>query len=232
MVCTQLQRILCLDLAVTSAPSRVSSWQPSDLVERMLREPLDAFLQNIDATPYLVVRLDDFSNDLGAGLADADSVTKRKRLRDVSHATLHLSAAVTEQLRVARAASMQTVPNRMLIREAPPPARGFPAPELLSSKCYIVQLSTRSERPGPLSIGRDTTHNIVLLHPSVSSTHAFLTLGRETTLRDGPSRNGSFVNGVQVAGSVPVTVHAGDRIKLGAVQMVLCSAADLWQAAH
>jgi pSer/pThr/pTyr-binding forkhead associated (FHA) protein len=48
------------------------------------------------------------------------------------------------------------------------------------------------------------------------------------SLRDANSRNGTFVNGTQVKGTVPLQV--GDRIKFGAVQTVLCSADELWHA--
>jgi pSer/pThr/pTyr-binding forkhead associated (FHA) protein len=91
-----------------------------------------------------------------------------------------------------------------------------------------VRLSNRSEIGEPLSIGRDTSHKIVLQHPSVSASHAHLTVSPELSLRDAKSRNGTFVNGAVIKGSV--TLQVGDRIKFGAVQSVLCSADDLWKA--
>lgn len=198
-------------------------------MQRIAEESLERFKRSVGSAPLLIVRLDDFSNALGAGLAEADSEVKRQKLDNVLKQTLHLSRGVTEQVQVRRPEDRSLVPPAV---ETPDTTEhgAFPAPELLVSKCYVVRLSNHSDRPGPLSLGRATNHDIVLQHSSVSATHAYLALRPELSLRDAASRNGSFVNGVQFKGVMPV--HLGDRIKLGAVQMVLCSAADLWHAAH
>lgn len=198
----------------------VTSWQPLDLLATVARDPLARFRNNIGAAPFLIVRLDDFSNDLGQGLAAADEAANRRRFSRAIKSTLQISTSVTEQLRVVRS-EQPSSPKR---GDGP----GFPVPEWLNARCYVVRLSSRGEGNAPLSIGRDTSHKIVLQHPSVSATHAELTVSPELTLRDAKSRNGTFVNGAKIQGAVPVKV--GDRIKFGAVQTVLCSADDLWYA--
>jgi hypothetical protein len=180
----------------------------------------------IGAAPFLIVRLDDFNNDLGLGLAAADEAANRQRFSRALKSTLQISSGMTEQLRVLRAQELSLPKPVDDIRSE---ARaGFPVPEWLGARCYVVRLTNRAEGATPLSIGRDTSHKIVLHHASVSSTHAHLTVGAELSLCDANSRNGTFVNGAPVKGTVPLQV--GARIKFGAVQTVLCGAAELWHA--
>jgi hypothetical protein len=204
----------------------VSSWQPLDLLESVARDPLALLRKGIGAAPFLIVRLDDFSNDLGLGLTAADEAANRRRFSRAIKSTLQISVGMTEQLRMGR--TEELLFPKQGDEKAAGARAGFPVPEWLKARCYVVRLSNRSEGNAPLSIGRDTSHKIVLQHPSVSATHAQLTVGPELTLRDAKSRNGTFVNGTQIKGAVQLQV--GDRIKFGAVQAVLCSADDLFYA--
>jgi hypothetical protein len=133
---------------------------------------------------------------------------------------------MTEQLRAMR--TQEVVVPKAGDEKSRLSRPGFPVPDWLNARCYVVRLANRADAGEPLSVGRDTSHKIVLQHPSVSATHAHLTVGQQLALRDAKSRNGTFVNGSPIVGSVPLQV--GDRIKFGAVQAVLCSADDLWQA--
>jgi hypothetical protein len=211
-----------------NAEVTVPLWQPPDLLEAVARDPLALVRKGIGAAPFLIVRLDDFSNDLGLGLAASDEAANRRRFRGSSSikSTLQISIGVTEQLRVPRHEEQSA--GKPGASKASEPRPGFPVPEWLNARCYVVRLSNRSEANAPLTIGRDTSHKIVLVHPSVSATHAQLTVGPELSLLDTKSRNGTFVNGKQVKGAVPLQV--GDRIKFGAVQALICSADDLWYA--
>jgi hypothetical protein len=204
----------------------VPSWQPTDLLEAVARDPLALLRKGMGAAPFLIVRLDDFSNDLGLGLAASDEAVNLRRFRGSIKSTLQISIGMTEQLRVPRLE--EPSPAKAGSNKESEPRPGFPVPEWLNARCYVVRLSNRSEANAPLTIGRDTSHKIVLVHPSVSATHAQLTVGPELSLRDTKSRNGTFVNGKQVKGTVPLQV--GDRIKFGAVHALLCSADDLWYA--
>ena len=196
------------------------------MLEAIARDSLAIVRKGIGSAPFLIVRLDDFSNDLGLGLAAADEAAARRRFSRALKSTLQISVGMTEQLRVGRSDEQSSPkPGEGKASESPP---GFPVPEWLKARCYVVRLSGRSEGNAPITIGRDTSHKIVLQHPSVSATHAQLTIGPELSLRDAKSRNGTFVNGKKVAGTVPLQVR--DRIKFGAVQALLCSADELWYA--
>jgi hypothetical protein len=182
--------------------------------------------KGLGAAPFLIVRLDDFSPDLGLGLAIADEAVSRQRWNRSIKSTLQISVAMTEQLRAMR--TQEVVLPKPSDEQWEQARAGFPVPEWLNARCYVVRLSNRADADEPLSVGRDPQSKIVLQHPSVSATHAHLTVGPELSLRDAKSRNGTLVNGSPITSSVPLQV--GDRIKFGAVQAVLCSAEDLWQA--
>jgi FHA domain len=205
----------------------VSSWQPKELLNLITREPLAVMRKGVGAAPFLIVRLDDFSNDLQQGLAAADQAVSDKRSSRAIRSTLQISVDMVEQLRMLRTQEV-SVPTPATNETANANRAGFPVPEWLGARCYVVRLSNRSEGGAPLSIGRDPRHNIVLQHPSVSALHAYITVGAELSLRDAKSRNGTLVNGVPAKGVV--TLNVGDKIKLGAVQAVLCSADEVWQA--
>jgi len=200
-------------------------------MDRLAQETLAEVCSGIGAAPFLIVRLDEFSNTLADALVAADADVKRKNQRALS-STLQvmLSPMMNEPPPLTgpgRAGA--TIPaGRIDDREAARP-NVFVAPELFDAKCYVVRLSNRTTlRGGKLSIGRDASHDIVLNHPSVSATHAYLTLEPIWGIRDAGSRNGTFLNGAALAPSAPV--RSGDRLKFGAVQTVLCGAADLWRA--
>ena len=75
------------------------------------------------------------------------------------------------------------------------------------------------------TIGRAPQSDICLAgDPRVSRQHAVIrcTNGVEYQLIDLGSRNGTFVNGAQVV--LPVPLHDGTRIRIGATEMVFCLA--------
>lgn len=168
----------------------VSSWQPADLLALIAREPLANMRKGVGASPFLIVRLDDFSNDLELGLAAADEAANRRRLNRSIKSTLQISVGMTDGVRVI---NTQDLSQARAHPERPGGTRGFPAPEWLNARCYVVRLSNRAETGEPLSIGRDTNLKIVLQHPSVSAAHAQLIVSPELSLLDTKSRNGTFI---------------------------------------
>lgn len=81
-----------------------------------------------------------------------------------------------------------------------------------------------------LSIGRETTNDIVISDADVSRKHAQLTLeGEHYLLEDLGSTNGTFVNGERISG--PVALKAGDVILLGDTVELLFEAPSFDSAA-
>lgn len=70
----------------------------------------------------------------------------------------------------------------------------------------------------PLTVGRDTTNNIVLSDEEVSRFHLRIKKrGRLTILEDLEARNGTFLNGDRVMNAI---INSGDKILLGGSELV------------
>lgn len=209
---------------VTSSPRKpLFLWSPRQLVERAAEQPLEAFLSQVPDL-FLVVRLNDFSSELLAGLEGNETVTVRGRPRRVN--TISVAWSVPEQTEVSPPTSL---------RPAPPRTHNLKnefdlAPELLRSECYVAGVKKRTvEHPLTMvSIGRAPERDITLQHPSVSRQHAIIDFSGELTLVDTGSRNHTFVNGEIVRGKAPL--RPGDSVKFGAVRCTVCSASGLWSA--
>jgi hypothetical protein len=98
----------------------------------------------------------------------------------------------------------------------------------------VYPIVKKDEAPGNIIVGRDSTCDVTIVHPSISSVHAFFTLEDDGVFRvyDGGSRNGTFVNAIDapalkdgVAG-LPVAPMA--RIKLGAFEATFLDAGRLY----
>jgi pSer/pThr/pTyr-binding forkhead associated (FHA) protein len=80
----------------------------------------------------------------------------------------------------------------------------------------------RLSRRRPVTIGRDSSNDIVLTDRSVSSHHAVIRqVGAEWVLSDLDSRNGTYVNGSLVRPESGV--ETGDIVQFGAVRLQLVS---------
>ncbi len=80
----------------------------------------------------------------------------------------------------------------------------------------LPQLMLPEPGPHPLRIGRDYANGLRIADDSVSRLHAELRLdGDVWTLRDLGSMNGTWVNGLRLAGSA--TVRPGDVVRFGQV---------------
>jgi hypothetical protein len=120
---------------------------------------------------------------------------------------LFLYAVVRVLLRDLRAAAREPVAElgRLVVVESP---SGEPAP----GSAFRLDAVT--------GLGRDVNNAIVLDDDFVSANHAVLTYrGRAWYLEDLGSTNGTFVNGSQIEGLVPVAF--GDVIQLGPVRLRL-----------
>jgi len=78
--------------------------------------------------------------------------------------------------------------------------------------------------PGkPISIGRMGGNALMIDDPSISKTHASLTVDAEgnMTVADTASTNGTFVNGERIAYGKAVPVGAEDKLKVGSVKLAM-----------
>ncbi|MET0342562.1 MAG: FHA domain-containing protein [Polyangiales bacterium] len=209
---------------MTSSPRKpLFLWSPRPLVERAAEQPLEQFVANMPDL-FLVVRLNDFSSELLAGLEGNETLTVRGRPRRLN--TISVAWSVPEQTEVSPPTSLRPSPPR-----GPVLKNEFDmSPELLRSECYVAGVKKRTlEHPLTMvSIGRAPERDITLQHPSVSRQHAIIDLSGELTLVDTGSRNHTFVNGEIVRGKT--VLRAGDSVKFGAVRCSVCTASGLWKA--
>jgi hypothetical protein len=83
-----------------------------------------------------------------------------------------------------------------------------------------------------VSIGRAPNNDIVIRYDSVSKVHAWFARGEEggVYVADAGSKNKTRLNGTPIPAQDPREALAGDSIRFGAVETLLCSASVFWQS--
>ena len=85
---------------------------------------------------------------------------------------------------------------------------------------------------GTLTIGRSSTCDVRIDHPSVSRKHAILHVGAVNKIEDASSANGTRIAGRDIASGAPALVVPGEvvevdyRFQKGADRMLVCRAAQ------
>lgn len=105
--------------------------------------------------------------------------------------------------------------------ELRPERRDEPARSVLVA--FVGELTIPFELPasGTVTIGRSSSCELMIDHPSVSREHARLHVGASVSLEDLGSRNGTTVRGVPVAANKRVGVQPGDVIECGDATLLL-----------
>jgi two-component system, NtrC family, response regulator AtoC len=76
-------------------------------------------------------------------------------------------------------------------------------------------------KDGTLTIGRSSSCDVCIDHPSVSRKHALLHLGPVAKIEDAGSANGTRVAGRPVSSAIPVSVAPGEVIEIGTAVVVI-----------
>lgn len=89
---------------------------------------------------------------------------------------------------------------------------------------FLVQKAASTNNPFAMgvTVGRVESNDVVLDDGSVSRFHAWLQLDERTgqwSLTDAESKNGTWVDGVQLAAKQRVSLRDGARLKFGDVQL-------------
>lgn len=199
---------------------------PEDVSRALSTRAQAGFSAEYADTLLLLVRVDE-GGEVLAGLRAAASASGPAALpaRRLDYETAALDRHTAAAL---LAAAERTEADRAaLVRQA-----------LVVGKHYVVPLRKRQSAGGlsldRVTVGRATNSDIVLRDPSVSKLHAWFSLHeqREFRLADAGSTNHTAVNGQRLAPRLPRHIVECDRLELGAVSGIVCSAETLWAAVH
>ena len=106
-----------------------------------------------------------------------------------------------------------------------PTANVGPAPEQLRLHALVVGDDIIATFPlpehGEVRIGRAPESEVLIDDPSISRTHAILTLGPTLTLVDAGSANGTRVRGRSLPANDPVEIAPGEAIELGSATVIV-----------
>jgi hypothetical protein len=195
---------------------------PAALVRRVKAVSLAELVRELDV-PLLLVKLDDPDGEL------AQSLTGMR---------------AGGGLRVEPGMSFQTASTdrRAARRTSVPPPPSF-APEqilvrVVRSVHFIVPLGKRADAERVFServtIGRARNSDVVLRHESVSKFHAWFARDERNAyfVADASSHNGTWKNGVVLAGGENARVGPGDLLRFGTVEATFCDAVTLHAALH
>lgn len=198
----------------------VDNLWPRETVARALAVPEHAFVSEVDGW-LLLVRVADAAGELAQVLQGGALGERTPLLPSIGFRT-----------------TMRQPGNDPKVRPRTPFSSRQLEAHLLASAYVAVPIHKRAgsgkdfiER---VSLGRATNNDIVLRDESVSKLHAWFARGEEGSIyvADAGSRNKTTVNGIAVALQSPEEMMAGDSIRFGLVEAVLCPADIFWQALH
>jgi hypothetical protein len=203
-------------------------WHPQGLLGQIARMELEQVAAAFEHAYFLIIRLDEFSSGLGAGLKAAENQGHPRVSGSIYPAPASMyppSPDFVTKLTPPR-------PGSELALEQTDGQVDYP-PDLLQAECHVVRIRKRTwQTSSPaVTVGRAPEQDIPLQHPSVSKLHATLEFdGNELYVTDVGSLNRTFVNGEPITSRT--RLRAGDSLKFGAVRCAICSPQGLWRALH
>ena len=195
---------------------------PLALVRRARALTLKELVRELDV-PLLLVKLDDPDGELGQSLSGMSAGGGARVEPGMSFHT-----ASTDR-RAARRASVPPppsfAPEQILVR-------------VVRSVHFVVPLGKRADAARVFServtLGRARNSDVVLRHESVSKFHAWFARDEKNAyfVSDASSHNGTWRNGVVLAGGETARLASGDLLRFGSVEATYCDAATLHAALH
>ena len=191
--------------------------KPGSLVKEIVEQKLRLFLAVYSEITFLLVRLNDQSGELLAGLSAASAAGKPgaggARSDGIGFYTVQQSQMDSSRSR--RSISIRPMPDMKLIKR-----RISIAPH------FVVELRKREKDASYMnrvSVGRARNQDVVLRHASVSKSHAWFETSETGGLyvADAGSKNGTWVNGARC--EAPTTLKDGDEVVFGTVRTVFRS---------
>jgi hypothetical protein len=192
---------------------------PVALVEEATTLDLRSFLARHGDAKLLLVRIPEGDTELELGLSSTHPGTSRSAIaKPMPFRTTHQATASesgrSREPRPEDPALLRKLLDRAAYCAVPIQKRGD------SDATFMTRIS----------VGRAPNKDIVLRHASISKFHAWFEMEDGATLCvcDAGSTNLTQVNGSPIEPRVAIALDAGDLIRFGAVETVLCSPEGLW----
>ena len=195
---------------------------PLALVKRARALTLKELVRELDV-PLLLVKLDDPDGEMAHFL---------------SGMTTGNGSRVEPGMSFHTASTDRRAPRRASV---PPPASFAPEQILVRvvrAVHFVVPLGKRADAARVFServtLGRARNSDVVLRHESVSKFHAWFARDEKNAyfVSDASSHNGTWRNGVALAGGETARLASGDLLRFGNVEATYCDAATLHTALH
>lgn len=208
--------------ATTPVTSIAKQLSPEDVVTSALTRPLAEFVAAFGDAVFLLVKLDDPTGELEAGLAALKSNLQNQAQPTLNVLAFHTVVAdLNDATRPANDAGNVSVSE---LRRRLSQARHF---AITIDK--RVHDGTYVDR---ISVGRARNKDIVLRHPSISKFHAWFERDAQGRwcLADAGSKNGTRANANDVLARELVCVKTGDVLRFGSVEAMVCTSDTLWRS--
>jgi hypothetical protein len=196
---------------------------PEEVVSAALSQPLAEFSAAFGDANFLLVKLDDPTGELEAGLAALKSQSRAQPNLNV----LAFHTVVAELNEVNRQPAPGNDAGNVSVAEL--------RRRLAQARHFAVSLDKRvhdATYGDRISIGRARNKDIVLRHASISKFHAWIERDAQGRwcLADAGSKNGTRANANDVQARDPVVIKTGDVLRFGSVEAMVCGCDTLWKA--
>lgn len=195
---------------------------PDEVVTLALSHPVGEFTAAYGDANFLLVKLDDPTGELEAGLA-AQQTSQSRAGSNLNVLGFHTVVAdLHESPRGGAKDDLSGVGVAELRRR------------LTQARHFAITLEKRvhdGSYQDRVSVGRARNKDVVLRHPSVSKFHAWFERDAQGNwcVADAGSKNGTRANTTDVAVRELAKIKPGDVLRFGSVEVMLCSADSLWK---
>jgi hypothetical protein len=188
-----------------------------------MTQPLGEFTAAFGDASFLLVKLDDPTGELEAGLAALKTSQQSRAQPNLNVLAFHTVVADVNDLPKAFAKDDPAGVSVSELRRRLSQARHFAI--TLDKR---VHDGTYVDR---ISVGRARNKDIVLRHPSVSKFHAWFERDPAGVwcVADAGSKNGTRTNAVEMTARDLIKIKPGDLIRFGSVEAMVCSSDTLWK---
>lgn len=205
-------------------PQLAANLRPIHLVDLARSHTRDDFIAAVER-PLLIVPLPDAASDLARALEESASM---------SGPPIEASSGGASETAIGSLTTLRIEIGAFQAR-APFSAKHLRA-RLGRGLHFAVPLHKRLQggrtASSRITIGRSSTSDIVLHHPTVSKLHAWFERDENDVfyVADAESSNSTRLNGIALRRRSPTALSAGDELRFGDVTATVCKADVLWDA--